>query len=39
MWGTPFDYRAFVLNLDRHPDQSPAALKQMMDEYRRKQRK
>jgi hypothetical protein len=33
MWGMPFDMRAWTINLERHPEQLPAAMKAQMESY------
>jgi hypothetical protein len=37
MWGMQMDLRAWVLNLERHPEQLPAAIAAQMEQYRQMQ--
>lgn len=33
MWGLPFDLRAWTLNVERHPEQLPAAMQALMRQF------
>ncbi len=33
LWGMPFDMRAWIVNLERHPEQLPAEMQAMMEKY------
>jgi len=39
MWGMPFDMRAFTINLERHPEQLPAAIKAQIEKFQQEARR
>lgn len=38
MWGMPFDARAWIVNVDRHPDQLPSEMKSVIDKFQHEYR-
>jgi hypothetical protein len=33
MWGLPFDYRSWAINVERHPERLPAEMQEMMKKF------